>query len=409
MEAEIVAIGTELLLGVTVDTNSAYLAQQLATIGVPIRRVTLVRDDLAQIVGVLRDALRRVELVICSGGLGPTGDDLTREAIAQATERPLEFHQTLLDDIAARFAAFKRRMSESNRQQAYIPQGAYIIRNPRGSAPAFVAEGGAAGAGRFIAALPGVPDELMYLTEHALLPYLREHHGLSEVLVVRELRVTGLTEAAAGERIAEIMLGENPIVGITAKRGQHTIRIAAKAGSHEAANALIEPLVELIRERFGGHLLGEETLEQRVGGLLAEHQLRLALVETEPSAPVYRGLSQSAEARQALAHVLIQPHLTPADGDYAGLARALAAQAEEAQADARLAVLIEAGSASFKTVHFALGSSRAGAEPAYLARGFDWGLPQVSDFIATTALDLLRRWLESCPRDAAPERTESPA
>src|SRR4028119_403764 len=117
MEAEIVAIGTELLLGVTVDTNSAYLAQQLGTIGVPVRRVTLVRDDLAEIVTTLQEALGRVELVICSGGLGPTGDDLTREAIAQATGRPLEFHQTLLDDIAARFAAFKRTMSESNRSE----------------------------------------------------------------------------------------------------------------------------------------------------------------------------------------------------------------------------------------------------------------------------------------------------
>lgn len=102
MNAEIIAIGTELLLGATVDTNSSYLQQQLAMVGVPVRRVTLVRDDLVEIVGVIGEAMERVELVICSGGLGPTGDDLTREAIAQATERPLEFHQTLLDDIAAR-------------------------------------------------------------------------------------------------------------------------------------------------------------------------------------------------------------------------------------------------------------------------------------------------------------------
>ena len=181
MEAEIVAIGTELLLGVTVDTNSAYLAQQLATVGVPVRRVTLVRDDLAEIVGVLRQAAARSQLIICSGGLGPTGDDLTREAIAEATGRPLVFHQTLLDDISARFAAFKRTMSDSNRQQAYVPQDAFIIRNPRGTAPAFVAEYD----GCFIAALPGVPQELHYLTEHALLPYLQEQHGLTEVLVVR--------------------------------------------------------------------------------------------------------------------------------------------------------------------------------------------------------------------------------
>jgi competence/damage-inducible protein CinA-like protein len=395
MEAEIVAIGTELLLGVTVDTNSAYLAQQLGTIGVPVRRVTLVRDDLAEIVAVLRSALSRVDLVICSGGLGPTGDDLTREAIAETTGRPLEFHQTLLDDIAARFAAFKRQMSASNRQQAYVPQGAYIIRNPRGTAPAFVAEGGMAGSGRYIAALPGVPQELIYLTEHALLPYLREHHGLNDVLVVRELRVSGLTEADAGERIADIMLGENPIVGITAKRGQHTIRIAAKAASHEAAEALIEPFVELIRQRFVGHLLGEETLEERIGRLLAARGVRLALVENDATAPVYRALAQTQAGQQALVSVGIQPQLGADSADCAALARALAADSRTAQADACFVVLIDAGPDSYRTAHFALGTSQPTAAPMYLARGFDWGLPQVSDFVATTGLEILRRWLES--------------
>src|SRR5919199_372789 len=126
MQAEILAIGTELLLGATVDTNSAYLEKQLATIGVAVRRVTLVRDDLPEMVAAIRDASRRSELVICSGGLGPTGDDLTREAIATALDRPLEFHQSLLDDIAARFAAYKRPMSPSNRQQAFVPQGAGV-------------------------------------------------------------------------------------------------------------------------------------------------------------------------------------------------------------------------------------------------------------------------------------------
>jgi nicotinamide-nucleotide amidase len=398
MQAEIIAIGTELLLGVTVDTNSAYLAQQLAGVGVPVRRVTLVRDDIQEIVAVLQAALSRVELVICSGGLGPTGDDLTREAIAQATGRPLEFHQLLLDDIAARFATFKRPMTESNRQQAYVPQGAYIIRNPRGTAPAFVAEGGSAGSGRYIAALPGVPQELIYLTEHALLPYLRDQHGLNEVLLVRELQVSGLTEAAAGERIADIMLGTNPIVGITAKRGQHTIRIAAQAAGRAAAEALIEPLVAVIQERLAGHLLGEETLEQRVGRLLAERNVRLALVENDIAAPVYRVLSQTPAGRQALVDVALQPTVTAHAGNYAAQARALAASLAPVDADARLVVLIESSNGSYKTVHFALGTPQA-EDSLYLARGFDWGLAQASDFVATAALELLRRWLES--RDGA--------
>jgi len=389
MNAEIVAIGTELLLGVTVDTNSAYLAQQLATIGVPVQRVTLVRDDLDEIVAVLRGAMERVQLVICSGGLGPTGDDLTREAIARATERPLEFHQTLLDDIAARFASFKRTMSESNRQQAYVPQGAHIIRNPRGTAPSFVVEHSASS----VAALPGVPQELHYLTENALLPYLRQHHGLEDVLLVREVRVTGLSEAEAGERIADIMLGTNPIVGITAKRGQHTIRIAATGKSPDAVEALIQPLLQLIDQRFAGHLLGSDTLEQRVGRLLNEHGVRLALVESDVAAPVYRALTQTPQGRDALAVVTLGHINDDHSSDYEHLTRSIIANAA-ATANLCIAIVTERGSATYRTVHFALGPTGDDGEILYVLRGFDFGLPQASDFVATTALDLLRRHLE---------------
>lgn len=384
MKAEIIAIGTELLLGATVDTNSAYLSQQLATVGVPVQRVTLVRDDLHEIVDVLRAAMQRVELVICSGGLGPTGDDLTREAIADATARPLEFHQALLDDIAARFAAFKRPMSPSNRQQAYIPEGAYIIRNPRGTAPAFVAERD----GRYVAALPGVPQELHYLTEHALLPYLRDQHGLDDVLVVREIHLSGLTEAAAGERIADIMLGDNPMVGITAKRGQHTIRIAAKGQGQAAAEALIAPLAQTIEERFKGYLLGDEKLEQRVGRLLRERGVRLTLIEDNVAAPVFRALTSTDNGRQAVEKALLGPQSDTAPSNYQDAARAFA----EGDA-ARLAVLTEPGSDSFRTVHVAVNLGQ-GQEPSYLTRGIDFGLAQAQDFVATTALELLRRALE---------------
>lgn len=389
MEAEIIAIGTELLLGATVDTNSAYLATQLATIGVPVRRITLVRDDLAEIVGALREAMTRVGLVVCSGGLGPTGDDLTREAIAQATERPLEFHQTLLDDIAARFAAFKRKMSESNRQQAYVPQGAYIIRNPRGTAPSFVAERN----GCYVAALPGVPQELHYLTENALLPYLREQHGLNQVLVVREVHLSGLTEAEAGERIADIMLGDNPVVGITAKRGQYIIRIAATGADHAAAEALIAPLVEQINQRFQGLVLGDERLEQRVGRLLAERGVRLALIEDTLTAPVYRALTQSAEGQAALAQVTLVAEGSLAATDHEQAVRDLAADAVRGPATVGLAVLTAAGEGAFKTIYLAVSEGQPATTQTF-SRGVDFGLAQASEFVATAALEMLRRWLE---------------
>jgi nicotinamide-nucleotide amidase len=396
MDAEIIAIGTELLLGATVDTNSAYLAQQLATVGIPVRRITLVRDDTEEIVRAIRAALTRVELVICAGGLGPTDDDLTREAVAQATGRPLEFHQELLDDIVARFTALKRTMSPSNRRQAYVPQGAYIMRNQHGTAPAFVAEPVPHPDGtrsrRYVAALPGVPQELRYLTEHALLPYLREQHGLSEVLIVKEVHVTGLTEAAAGERIADIMLGDNPTVGITAKRGQHTIRIAGKAASRQAAEALIAPILEQIQQRFVGHLLGTETLEARVGRLLQAQGLRIALMENDVMAPVYHALTQTDAGCRSLAKVIIQPS-SPLDGNARQAAHVLATSIISEQVELGVVVLAESGDATYRTVHFVL--ARHNAEPVYDVRHFDYGLAQAPEFVATAVLEFLRRWLEA--------------
>lgn len=400
MHAEIIAIGTELVLGATVDTNSAYLARQLATVGVPVRRVTLVGDDLPEIVAAIREALARAPLVICSGGLGPTSDDLTREAIAEATGRPLIFHQTLLDDIAARFAAFKRPMSDSNRQQAYAPEGAHIIRNPHGTAPAFVAERD----GRSIAALPGVPQELQYLTEHALLPYLRQRYGLAEVLLVREVHAAGLTEAEASERLGELMPGVNPIVGISAKRGQYTIRIAARGASRADAERLIAPVIAAIEERFAGFLLDEETLEQRVGRLLAERGAQLTVIENDPAAPTFRALSATADGRRAIRQAIIRSDL-PHEERYESAARRLARLGESRESSmVNLVALIEPGAAPLRNAHVALGTPHSD-EPRYATRGVDFGLPDAHDFVATMALDLLRRWLESSARDSpGPQR-----
>ncbi|NTW04158.1 MAG: competence/damage-inducible protein A, partial [Oscillochloris sp.] len=140
MDAEIIAIGSELLLGTTVDTNSSYLAQQLAAAGINLFRKAVVGDNTERIAGMITDALARADLVICTGGLGPTMDDVTREAVALAFGRELEFRQELMDQVAARFAAMNRPMRENNRRQAYVPAGARAIENPRGTAPAFIVE-----------------------------------------------------------------------------------------------------------------------------------------------------------------------------------------------------------------------------------------------------------------------------
>jgi molybdopterin-biosynthesis enzyme MoeA-like protein len=279
-------------------------------------------------------------------------------------------------------------MTESNRQQAFVPQGAHIIRNPRGTAPAFVAKRN----GQYVAALPGVPQELHYLTENALLPYLQQELGLNEVLVVREVHLSGLTEAAAGERIADIMLGNNPIVGITAKRGQHTIRIAATGPSKQGADALIEPLLDLINQRFVGHLLGETSLEERVGELLQQAGVRLALLENDMRAPVYRALVGTESGRKALTLVQIRPGIVPL-ADTETMARSLAQQQLTSEATLSLVVLIERSDNNFRTVHFAVSGAQL-RDGLYFARGVDFGLAQAHDFVATGALEMLRRWLE---------------
>jgi competence/damage-inducible protein CinA-like protein len=401
MYAEIIAIGTELLLGATVDTNSAYLEQQLATVGIAVQRVTLVRDDLPEMIEVIHAATQRVELVICSGGLGPTGDDLTREAIAAAVDCPLEFHQELFDDIIARFEAYRRTMSPSNRQQAYVPQGAYVIRNPRGTAPAFVAEHRSGDTLRMVAALPGVPQELMYLTEHGLLPYLRDERGVNDIIVVREVIVAGLPESVAGERIFEMMNLPNPVVGITVKRGQHTIRIAATATSREDAEALIAPLVATIEERFAGYIVDAETLEAQVGRLLAEHNTALVLREVVPEAPVFRLLSTTAGGRTALLQgATIVRRWSVAEGDLnetvlvGAAATELSTSLMPDQHGIALVVVPapEQAGDDYRTVHFALTD---GTRPHYFARGFDLRSATGYDLIASTALDLLRNRLQA--------------
>lgn len=168
MRAEIITIGTELLLGEIDDTNATYLARKLREIGVDLYYRTTVGDNERRIAEVIDNALDRVDVVITTGGLGPTVDDVTREGIARATGRPLQFSQALLDQIADRFRRFDVRMSENNRRQAYIPQGAIPIENPVGTAPVFILETERG----IIMTLPGVPREMKYLMENNMLPWL---------------------------------------------------------------------------------------------------------------------------------------------------------------------------------------------------------------------------------------------
>lgn len=390
MNAEIIAIGSELLLGATVDTNSAYLARQLAGLGVNLFRKSVVGDNEERIAATIVEALGRADLVICTGGLGPTVDDMTREAVSRAFGRPLVFHQHLLDQIEARFRSFNRPMSASNRRQAYVPEGALIIENPRGTAPSFIVED----ARGTVVVLPGVPAEMRYLTEQSVLPYLRDERGQTGVILVRTLHAAGLGESVIGELIADLMAQDNPTVGISAKRAQYELRIGAKGTSHAEAEALIAQAEATMRARLGEHIIGDEPLPQMIARLLDERKLAIALYEGTSRAPVYRMLTATPVGRAALRGALIQPPDHPIDAAAAvDLARDGAIAARD-RWHADVAIGVQAASApgpdGFTTIAIAL---LLPDDVREWSRGYDLGLDDGWEFVGTLALDGLRRYL----------------
>jgi competence/damage-inducible protein CinA-like protein len=273
-------IGTELLLGEIVDTNANLLACGLRSIGLDLFYKTTVGDNKARITAVLNAALDRAQVVITSGGLGPTVDDMTRPAVAAATGRALVYSLELEEQIAARFRSFGREMGENNKQQAYIPAGALPLPNPVGTAPCFLSED-VRGRGCVIS-LPGVPRELDYMLNHAVLPLLVERMGGAQVIKTRILRTCAVGESNVDRAIADLETGHNPTVGLAAHAGQTDVRITAKAATEAEADALIAPVEAELRARLGVAIYGvdKETVPEVVGRLMAEKAVKLGVVDT---------------------------------------------------------------------------------------------------------------------------------
>ena len=280
MNAEIIAIGSELLLGQIIDTNSSYIAKILADNGIELIHSTTVGDDLQRMKETIQDVIKRSQIVITTGGLGPTEDDLTREAVSESTIRPLVFQPHLMTQIEARFKGRGFRMTENNKKQAYIPEGAIPIENPKGTAPGFIVES----SDWVILSVPGVPSEMEYLMERTVIPYLRKRFNLQrQVIRYRVLRACGLGEGAIGIQIQDLMReSRNPSVGTLASAGEVKIRITAKADSPEEASILIKKMEEEIRHRLGILIYGvdHETLQENVAKGLGKLGLSLSIVET---------------------------------------------------------------------------------------------------------------------------------
>lgn len=275
--AEIVAIGTEILLGEITDTNSVHLARQLRDIGINVFFMTTVGDNLGRIADAISAALERAEIVITTGGLGPTVDDMTRQAVADVFDRQLEYHATLYQSIEDRFRGFGVKMTANNRQQAYLPQSATLIENPVGTAPAFLVESERG----LVISLPGVPREMKYLLTESVIPRLLRRYELG-VIVARTLRTAGIGESSLDDKIGKDILNErNPSVGLAAHHGAVDVRITAKAENRASAVRLLDQMQKRLEARIRDDVFGVDdvTLEEIVWNHLRDSNSTIYVTE----------------------------------------------------------------------------------------------------------------------------------
>lgn len=277
VSSEIISIGTEILLGEITDTNSVFIARVLRDLGINIYMMSSVGDNRKRIADAIQSGLTRADIIITCGGLGPTVDDMTRQSVADATGRGLTFHQELLDQIAERFESFKMKMSENNRQQAFLPDYAIAVENPVGTAPAFIVEQD----GKCVISLPGVPREMKYLMNEKIVPYLRKKYDLG-VIKARVLKTAGIGESTLDEVLGRDLLEQsNPTIGLAAHTGQIDVRITAKAPTIEEANKLIEKTESEVMARVGDYIFGadETTLDRVFVDVLKEKQIKVGVVQ----------------------------------------------------------------------------------------------------------------------------------
>lgn len=275
MKAEIISVGTELLLGHTVNTDAAHVARELAAFGLDLEHVQTVGDNAGRLEAALREALRRSSLVICTGGLGPTDDDLTKETVARVAGRPLVEDAESLRRLREYFGT--RPMGQNQLKQAWLPEGALAFPNAVGTAPGCAVP---VEDGKFILLLPGPPSELLPMLEQSVRPFLARRTG--EVIVSSMIRTFGIGEGAAAERISDLMQGGNPTAATYATEGEMFVRVTAKARDEAEARALARPLVEAVCARLGDVVYGVDvpSLEAVVVRGLAAAGLTLVTAES---------------------------------------------------------------------------------------------------------------------------------
>ena len=276
MRAEILSCGTELLLGHITDTNATYLAQSLSALGIDLYFVSQVGDNLGRIVDTLRRAWERSDLIIMTGGLGPTEDDLARESISTLLGETMRVDPALEAELRAMFAGRGAQMPERNIKQATLIPSAQALPNPRGTAPGWWVEKD----GHIIVAMPGVPKEMFRMWEQEVIPRLKPYTG--GLIFTRILRVSGMGESAVEERLGTLIHSNNPTLATYAKSDAIDVRITAKAETAEEAERQVAEMEVRVRQILGHHIFGtdKDTLQGIVGNLLQTRQQSLAVMES---------------------------------------------------------------------------------------------------------------------------------
>jgi nicotinamide-nucleotide amidase len=290
--AEILTVGTEILLGDLVDTNSAYLGGRLAALGVSVYRHTTVGDNAARITAALREAASRADLVITTGGLGPTSDDLTNQCLGEAAGREMVEYPEARRHVDEMFRRFGREPTPSNYKQAIFPEGSKLIPNPVGTAMGAMLELD----GALVATFPGVPGEMRRMFEDTLESLIRERS--EGAIVSRTLWFTGIGESALAEQVQDLLDASDPTVAPLAGQGKVRLRVTSRADTPEEAAKKIAPVANKILTRLGDHYFGEddETLESALGKLLTDRGVTLALAESCTGGLLAKRLTDGAGA-----------------------------------------------------------------------------------------------------------------
>lgn len=307
MIVEVLAVGTELLLGQIVNSNTAVVGAALAERGFDAHFQQTVGDNQDRIAEALLVALARSDAVVITGGIGPTQDDITREAVCQATGRAMVFDQEYADRLRSWWASRGREMPESNLRQAHHPAGSELLANPRGTAPGIYLDH----QGKLIFCVPGVPAEMEYLLHAEVLPRLAAGAGDAEVIASRVIRTWGRAESEVAELLDDLYTAStNPSVAFLASNAEIKVRITAKAGTTARAQRMIEPIEAEVRSRLGDAVFGadEETIEQVLLRLLSDRELTMGTAESMTGGLVASRLTEVPGASRVVRGGLVAYH-----------------------------------------------------------------------------------------------------